>query len=379
MNAITADDGRISVHGAVTVLIADDRPDDRRLLRLIIERMGHRVIEAENGQQALDLARANVPDLVLSDILMPVMDGFTLGRELLAEGGLRHIPFVFVTATYSEQRYQDFAAEVGAARVLLKPFEAQAVRDVVQEALANSTPSDATQRLRRLDDQQFHERHAQAVNWKLEEKVEELERANTKLRSSEAHSQALTASVVEAISKMVEYRDPYTTGHERRVGDLAVAIAARLGYSEDWINGLRIGGYLHDVGKIAVPSEILTKPGRLSQTEFTLIQAHAQIGFDILSGINFPWQIAEMARQHHERLDGSGYPRGLIGEQILPEARILAVADVVEAMMTHRPYRPAIGRTAALHEIESGRGIIYEPAAVDACLQLFREDNFEFQ
>lgn len=368
----------LAVSGVGTVLIADDRPNDRRLLRLVLERMGHRVVEAVDGAQALELARRERPDLVLSDILMPVMDGFTLCRKMLGEPGLRDIPFIFVTATYAEQRYQEFAADVGAARVLLKPFKAQTLREVVQDALAPRFSNDATRRLRVLDDQQFHERHAQTVSWKLEEKIAELELANQRLRGSEAHSHALTAAVVETISKMVEYRDPYTTGHERRVGDLAVALGTRLGYDRDQLIGLRIGGHLHDVGKIAVPSEILTKPGRISGTEFMLIQAHAQIGYDILCGIDFPWQIAEMARQHHERLDGSGYPRALTGEQILPEARIIAVADVVEAMMTHRPYRPAIGCAEALLEIEGGRGTRYDPAVVDACLYLFREEGFNF-
>jgi putative two-component system response regulator len=361
-----------------TVLIADDRVEDRRLLRLVLERMGHRVIEATNGAQALEFARQSSPDLVLSDILMPVMDGFTLCRRLQEEPQLRHIPFVFVTANYAEQRYQEFAAQLGAARVLLKPFRARALWEIVDEALALGPPSDLTQRLQCLDESQFHERHAEVVNSKLEEKINELQSANERLRTSEARSRTLTTAVVATISKMVEYRDPYTTGHERRVGDLAVEIAARLGYDEEKLSGLRIGGYLHDVGKIALPAEILTKPGRLTDIEFMMIQAHTQIGFDILSGIDFPWQVAEMARQHHERVDGSGYPRGLVGDEILPEARILAVADVVEAMMSHRPYRPAIGLEAALGEIAAGRGTRYEAAVVDVCLELFRDKEFQF-
>ncbi len=378
MTPAIPEQGSFPTATAATVLIVDDRADDRRLLRLVLERMGLRVVEATNGELALALAQEMVPDLVMSDILMPVMDGFTLCRRLQEDVALRHIPFVFVTATYAEQRYQEFASEVGAARVLLKPFGAQALRDIVEETLSQGAPVDVTQRLKRLDERQFHERHAQAVNWKLDEKVNELERANVLLRASEARSQALTMAVVETISKMVEYRDPYTTGHERRVGDLAAAIATQLGYPEERLDGLRIGGYLHDVGKIAMPAEILTKPGRLTETEFMLIKAHAQIGYDILSGIEFPWQVAEMARQHHERLDGSGYPRGLVGEQILPEARILAVADVVEAMTSHRPYRPAIGLAKALAEIEQGRGSRYDPAVVDACLQIFQQDQFQF-
>ena len=298
--------------------------------------------------------------------------------KLQEDVALRHVPFVFVTATYGEQRYQEFASEVGAARVLLKPFDAQALRDVVRDALKQGAPVDVTQRLERLNESDFHERHAQAVNWKLDEKVNELESANASLRASEARTQTLLRAVVQTISKMVESRDPYTTGHELRVGELAVAIGRSLGYSNDRLDGLRMAGYLHDVGKIAVPSDILTKPGRLTETELALIQTHAQIGYDILAGIDFPTQVAEVTRQHHERLDGSGYPRGLAGDEILADARILAVADVVEAMMSHRPYRPSLGLEQALAEIEQGRGRLYDPAPVDACLRLFREEGFHF-
>jgi response regulator RpfG family c-di-GMP phosphodiesterase len=377
MNNDTGEFPMVPAAAAATVLIADDRAEDRSLLKLVLQRMGHRVLEAANGEQALKLARDERPDLVLSDILMPHMDGFELCRALQEDTNMRDIPFVFVTATYAEQRYQKLASDVGATRVLLKPFRAQALREVVQQTLADGARPETVVRPEPLDDRQFHERHAQAINWKLEEKVSELERTNAQLVASEARSRALTDAVVETITKMVEYRDPYTTGHEQRVGDLAAAIGSKLGYREEKLYGLRIGGYLHDVGKIAVPSELLTKPGRLAPNEYSLIQGHAQIGYDILSGIDFPWPVAEMARQHHERLDGSGYPRGLKGEEILPEVRILSVADVVEAMMSHRPYRPAIGLAEALREVERGRGTRYDPAVVDACLALFQQDGYQ--
>lgn len=359
-----------------TVLIADDRAEDRRLLRLVLERMGHQVIEAENGQAALDQARSSVPNLILSDILMPEMDGFTLCRRLQEDPHLRHVPFVFVTATYGEQRYQEFAADVGAARVLLKPFDAQSLRSIVDECIRHGAPDDATQRLAQLDEAVFHERHAQAVNWKLEEKVSDLEATNARLRETELRTRSLLSAVVETISKIVEYRDPYTTGHERRVGDIAAAVGRSMGLEAAQVEGLRIAGYLHDVGKIAIPAEILTRPGRLSAIERSLIEAHAGIGFDILSGIEFPWAIAEMVHQHHERMDGSGYPRALRGEQILLEARILAVADVTEAMTSHRPYRPARGLERALDEIRRGRGSIYDADAADACVRLFEDGRF---
>jgi HD-GYP domain-containing protein (c-di-GMP phosphodiesterase class II) len=174
-------------------------------------------------------------------------------------------------------------------------------------------------------------------------------------------------------------RDPYTAGHQQRVARLAVAMASALHLSDDQIEGLYLAGIVHDVGKIDIPAEILSKPGTLHKLQYLLIQAHAEAGYDILKGIDFPWPIAEMVRQHHERLDGSGYPQGLKAEAILPEAKILAVADVVEAMMSHRPYRASLGIETALAEIEDGKGRLYDPAAVEACVALFRENGFTFE
>ena len=186
-------------------------------------------------------------------------------------------------------------------------------------------------------------------------------------------------STVEAISIIGEMRDPYTHGHERRVGELAAAaaIAVELGLDADRVEGIRIAGYMHDVGKIGVPAEILAKPTRLSRAEFDLVKGHAQQGYEILKGVDFPWPVAQIALQHHERLDGSGYPQGLKGDAIIIEARIMSVADVVEAMASHRPYRPARGVELALAEIERGRGTAYDPVVADACLQLFRDSSYK--
>lgn len=183
-------------------------------------------------------------------------------------------------------------------------------------------------------------------------------------------------STVQAISYMVDLRDPYTSGHERRVGELAAAIGAEIGLTEDQITGLRVAGGVHDVGKIAVPAEILSKPTRLSTAEFAIVQTHAQQGYEILKDIEFPWPVAQTVWQHHERLDGSGYPRGLRGDEICLEARIMAVADVVESMSTHRPYRPALGLEAALTELQDKAGKLYDPAVVAACVRLFHEKGY---
>jgi PAS domain S-box-containing protein/putative nucleotidyltransferase with HDIG domain len=184
------------------------------------------------------------------------------------------------------------------------------------------------------------------------------------------------AGTIQAIALTVEKRDPYTAGHQRRVAILSVAIAHELGLDEDRVTGLRLGATIHDIGKIYVPAEILTRPGDLSPMEFEFIKTHPQIGFDILKDVRLPWPVAEMIYQHHEHLDGSGYPRGLLGDAILLEARILTVSDVTEAMMSHRPYRAALGLEAALEDIAKYRGVYYDSAVVDACLRLFREKGF---
>ncbi|MDO9533575.1 MAG: PAS domain S-box protein [Deltaproteobacteria bacterium] len=183
---------------------------------------------------------------------------------------------------------------------------------------------------------------------------------------------------VKALSNTLESKDPYTASHQRRVVQLACALAQELGESPDYIEGIRVMGFLHDLGKIAVPGEILSKPSRLSSYEFNLIKVHPQAGYDILKDIDFPWPVALAVLQHHERLDGSGYPHGLAGHDIIPEAKILAVADVVEAISSHRPYRPALGIDQAMAEITRHQGVLYDPTVVQTCLRLFSEQRFSF-
>jgi HD-GYP domain-containing protein (c-di-GMP phosphodiesterase class II) len=188
----------------------------------------------------------------------------------------------------------------------------------------------------------------------------------------------MIGGTVMAIAMTLEKRDPYTSGHQQRVAELARAIGREMGLADDRVEGLAIASAIHDIGKISLPAEILSKPSQLNSLEMGLIQAHAQAGFDILKNVEFPWPIAQIVLQHHERLNGSGYPQGLCGEDILKEARIVGVADVLETMSSHRPYRPSIGLGKALEEISSKKGILYDPDAVDACLSLIGEKRFEF-
>jgi PAS domain S-box-containing protein/putative nucleotidyltransferase with HDIG domain len=185
-------------------------------------------------------------------------------------------------------------------------------------------------------------------------------------------------STVTALTATVETRDPYISGHQRRVADLAGAIAQAMGFSQEQLEGVQVLGLLHDIGKIVVPAEILSKPGKISEVEFNLIKAHVQVGYEILKDLEFPWPVAQPVLQHHERLDGSGYPQGLTGPDISLEARILAVADVVEAMTSHRPYRPALGIDKALEQVSRNRGVLYDPEVVDVCMKLFTEKTFQF-
>jgi PAS domain S-box-containing protein/putative nucleotidyltransferase with HDIG domain len=207
----------------------------------------------------------------------------------------------------------------------------------------------------------------------------ERKRAEKQLSQSVEKLRTTLEKTVNALSSAAGKRDQYTAGHQRRVTQLACAIAVELGLTPDQIDGIRIAGLLHDIGKIAVPAEILAKPTVLTDAEFGIVRAHAETGYDIIKDIDFPWPVAQIVIQHHERLNGSGYPSKLQANDILPEAKILGVADVVEAMCSHRPYRPARGIETALDEITQNKGRLYDGSVVDACLRLFREKNFKFE
>ncbi|MBE3117380.1 MAG: HD domain-containing protein [Candidatus Atribacteria bacterium] len=207
----------------------------------------------------------------------------------------------------------------------------------------------------------------------------EKQRAHDTLTETLARLRKILGGIIDLMASVVESKDPYTAGHQRRVSDLARSIATEMGLPSEEVEGIRTAGLIHDLGKIAIPAEILSKPGRLTALEYQLIQTHVSVAYELLKPIQFPWPIANAVAQHHERLDGSGYPAQLKGDAIGVPGRVLAVADVVESMASHRPYRPALGMDRALEEIQRGRGTQYDPNAVDACLRLFREKAYSLR
>lgn len=602
------------------ILVVDDFEDARAYLELELLSQGHEIITANNGQQALNLARKDKPDLIISDGLMPIMDGFELCRQLKRDQKLKSVPFIFYTGSYVEKRDTELALELGAARYLIKPMEPEPLLQAIDEVMAES--QQATTAVEDKSESEILELHRDVLARKLDKKIGQLEEqqqrfqrlesslaseyifyshgvdgiftyvspsvssmlgyepeeflvhyteyltenpenqaatANTeaalqgeKLPSYEleifhkdgsrrwldisefpvtneqgevvsiegvahdvtrlkqvreavselasknalilesagegifgldldgnhtfvnpaavemlgwsreellgknshttwhhtrpdgrhypaeecpiqavlktgttqkgeetfirkdgsffpvdftstpiikgeeivgtvvsfldiserkTHEQQLRRSLeqtVQAVAFAMEQRDPYTAGHQREVAKLAKAIAQSMALPEEEIEGLHVSGIIHDIGKIAIPADLLNKPGRLTKTEFKLIQTHVNNGVDIIDHIDFPWPVKDIVEQHHERLDGSGYPQGLKGDQIIKGARILAVADVVEAMSSHRPYRASLGIDAALDEIKKGRGTLYDADTVDHCVRLFEEQGYTF-
>ncbi len=255
------------------------------------------------------------------------------------------------------------------------------VLEAVREVLATGRPLTLQYRLSVDSKETWFEGRASALTestvfWIVRDVTGRKQATESLEQTLKQLGDAMTA-IVAVVAQVVETRDPYTAGHQRRVAHLARSIAAELRLPADTIEGLAMGGMIHDIGKVSIPAEILSKPGRLGSWERELIKTHPQTGAEILGDVTFPWPIAAMVRQHHERMDGSGYPLGLKGAEIALEARIMAVADVVEAMASHRPYRPSLGIEAAHEEIEANRGVLYDTDVVDACLRLFRERGYE--
>ncbi len=332
------------------VLIVDDNATNIDLLVNTLKTDYHLGI-AKNGLNAIAYAVKHKPDLVLLDIMMPEINGYEVCARLKANKETASIPIIFITAmneTVSKTR----GFELGAVDYITKPFHTAEVKARIHTHLS-------------LEEMRLQ---LQSQNVLLAHQVEQKTAEIREMLNASIHSMA----------RMIEIRDPYTAGHQQRVAQLACAIAEEMRLETGVVDGIRIAGLLHDVGKIRIPVSILSRAGRLLDAEFEMIKIHPQIGFDLLKDIPFPWPVAQMVFQHHERLDGSGYPQGLSGDAILLEARILAVADVTEASSSFRPYRPARGIKTALAKITQQKGKRYDADAVSACRDLFINQGFKF-
>lgn len=337
---------------SIRVLLADDH----KIVRDGLGRMltGHEDIEVighvENGVQAVDLATQLHPDIVVMDVGMPKLGGVAATRRIVDEtSGTR----VIALSMHSDWRYVSAMLDAGASAYVLKDAAFDELTKAIHEVTA---------------DRQFISSAVCQGDLRI---------PSNDITGTEplAHTRS---SLADVVGRVVEFRDPYTAGHQRRVAALAAAMAEELDMSGQEVETIRTAGLLHDVGKMGVPAEILSRPGALSPAEMQLVRGHAEAGYQIISSTDQDAVLAQIIYQHHERCDGSGYPQGLTGDAMLVGAKILAVADVVEAMASHRPYRAGLGIDAALHEIECGVGTLYDAAAVQACIRIVRKPDFEF-
>ena len=339
------------------ILIVDDEEPIRKLLMRYLGTGNYDCVLAADAVEARSRLEEEEFDVILCDINMPGESGLDLVRDL--RGRRADLAAVMVTGA-DEPAIAKTAFEVGAYDYIVKPLEQNRVLISVTNAL------------HRRDLEVVGRAYRNMLELMVAERTENLQSALEKL-------QRTLCGVIHAMALTIEQRDPYTAGHQERVAHLACAMATTMHLPEEQVKGLEMAAHIHDIGKIRVPSEILSRPGQLSDIEFALIKTHPKVGYEILRPIEFPWPVAEIVYQHHEKIDGSGYPRGLVDKEILTEAKILTVADVVEAMAFHRPYRAALGIDKALNEIVRGKGRFYEPEVVKACLAVFKGNRYRFE
>lgn len=326
---------------SISVLLLEDNPGDARLIRELLADTNDKfeLQCVDLLSKGLDCLALQTIDAMLLDLGLPDSQGLNTIESVRAKKA--SIPIIVLTVLNDES------------------VAIEAVRRGAQDYLIKGSITGSML--------------SRVIRYAIERKNYEEELK----RSLEKFTRALNGTV-KAMAMAVEIRDPYTAGHQRRAADLARAIAQEMNLAPERAEGVRLAGMIHDIGKISIPAEILSKPALLSNLELSLIKIHPQVGYDILKEIDFPWPIAKTVLQHHERINGSGYPAGLKNDDILLEAKVLAVADVVEAIASHRPYRPAFGTKEAIDEITRKQGILYDPAVVKSCLRLFQDKEYSF-
>jgi len=337
------------------ILVVDDEKSIRVTLKAFLHNDGYEVDTASDVKEALSMLETKLYEVVITDIIMPQFSGIELLEKIREQSD--KIQVIVMTGEPTLDTAVR-AVQLGAYDYISKPIVKATLLKVVGQAAHFSYVLKQKEQL-------------EQENRRYQEELEQLVEDQT-----EALHQSMQSTIL-TLGSLVNLRDPYTAKHQRKVGNLAVAIAKELNLSDHTIEGIRVTGYLHDIGKITIPAEVLAKPGKINQLEFEIIKTHAIQGYTILKDIQLPWPVADIVSQHHERYDGSGYPSGLKNSQIMMEAHVLSVADVVEAMSSHRPYRSSLGIEAALAEVEGKAGELYEPNVVEACVNLFREKGYE--
>ena len=326
------------------VMVIDDDDSVLKTTILILDEEGYQIEAFLTGKEAIDKFNNNIHAVVL-DINMPGLTGLQVFKKIKLKNP--YVPIIFHTGTTARQEERRDLRRQFRPHAYVQKGDPEQLMDTVVSAV---------------------ESYGNILrNVKLSESLyEELKKSSDKIKTN-------INGTIHAMAMTVEMRDPYTAGHQRQVADLASAIAEKMGIPREQIDSIHLAGTIHDIGKMQVPTEILNKSGKLTKLEFDMIKTHPQAGYDILKTIEFQWPIAEFVLQHHERMDGSGYPSGLSGNEILIEARILSVADVVDAMVPHRPYRPALGIERAREEISNNRDVLYDSDVVNACLSIIAD------
>ena len=340
-----------------TILIVDDEKSIRETLGIILSKEGYDIEKAQDVEIAFSHLVRRRFDIVITDIIMPKVSGIELLEKLKQLS-----PKTKVIIMTGEPTIETAIKSVqnGAADYLTKPIKREVLINTVKEVEEIKLLNDKRDVL-----EKENLKYQKELELLVAQKIDELQEA--------------MQSIISLFSTVVEARDPYTAGHQRRVGNLCAAIATKMGLEEKVVEQLRIVGYIHDLGKIVVPSEILSKPGRLSDIEMKLIQSHSSAGYDMIRKVKLPDYLGKTILEHHERCDGSGYPNGLKDKDMWIGSKIIMVADVVEAMMSHRPYRPALGLDAAMTEITGKANILYDKDVVTACRELMVKEEYEIE
>ena len=358
------------------VVFVDDNINILRYFELFYRVGPYEILTFNNPIEALNLLNHKNVAAVITDQALSGMKGTTFlerVKEILPD-----TERILMTSYEDEKAVMAVLNRGDIYHLIRKPLDVREMNLIIRNAVMHYKLVRENKRLIQFKEKQIAEMETlnDTLKREFEAQIETLRKEGAKQKETLTKLHNMLESTISAMQLTVESKDPYTAGHQMRVANLAHAIATEMGLSVDQIDGLSMAGAIHDIGKVYEPEEILNKPGHLTDTEFDMIKTHPKVGYDLLKQIEFSWPVASIVLQHHERMDGSGYPSGISGDDILLESRIMAVADVVEAMVSRRSYREALSIDNALEEIERNKGVLYDTHVTDACLRLFNEKGF---